>query len=453
MKKMRPFFILLVLFFIYSSYLISCSDQEPSDEDNPESKVYTSKAVASEKTQDCLACHTKKNPSIIASWHISSHAEEGVGCYECHQAQPDDLDVMEHYNDSLISVLVTPKDCGNCHATETEQFLGSLHAKAGEVLGSLDNYLGEVVEGLGASISGCQQCHGSKVVVEDNGKLSAETWPNLGIGRINPDGSTGSCTACHARHDFTRFQARTPEACGKCHRGPDHPQKEVYEESKHYITYAAHRDQMNMNSPTWVVGIDYTAAPTCATCHVAATLNQAKTHDIGFRLSWNNRPEVSLKTEKSKRKRGAMRDVCYSCHNPNYVGNFYKQYDAGIELYNEKFAEPAKEIMEKLQETEAVDLTPFNEEIEWTYYYLWHHEGRQARNGLAHMGPDYVQWHGFNDLAKLFYTELIPDAEHLLPGVSQEIMERPEHKWFSGKMTKEEREEVTSYYKKRYGGK
>ena len=24
------------------------------------------------------------------------------------------------------------------------------------------------------------------------------TWPNTGIGRINPDGSEGSCTACHS---------------------------------------------------------------------------------------------------------------------------------------------------------------------------------------------------------------------------------------------------------------
>jgi hypothetical protein len=190
---------------------------------------------------------------------------------------------------------------------------------------------------------------------------------------------------------------------------------------------------MNLGSPTWVVGIDYTAAPVCATCHVAATLNQASTHDVGFRISWNNRAEVSLRTEKWKRRRRGMEDVCFSCHNPNYVNNFFQQCDAGIEMYNNKFAEPAKEILDKLKDVKAIDLTPFNETIEWTYFYIWHHYGRQARNGFAMMGPDYVQWHGFNNLSKSFYMELLPEAERLLPNITKGILDRPEHKWFSGR--------------------
>jgi len=375
----------------------------------------------------------------------------GIGCYECHQAQPEDADKIEHYNDKLISVLVTPKDCGNCHEAEAEQFLGSHHAKGGEILGSLDNYLGEVVEGFGASVSGCQQCHGSRVVVEEGGTLSAETWPNFGIGRINPDGTSGACSSCHSRHKFSVAQARTPETCGKCHLGPDHPQMEVYTESKHNIAYRSFKDEMNLDSDLWVVGVDYVDAPTCATCHVSATANQGRTHDIGLRLSWNLRAAVSFKTENWKQKRGAMQDVCQACHNPNYVKNFYKQLDTGVELYNKKFAEPAKEIIDKLREAGAIDPTPFNEKIEWTYYYLWHHEGRRARIGLAMMGPDYVQWHGFYEIAERFYMEFIPEAEHLWSGITKEIMERPEHKWFIGEMTKEEREEVIEYYKKRYG--
>ena len=33
---------------------------------------------------------------------------------------------------------------------------------------------------------------------------SSSTWPNTGIGRLNLDGSLGSCSACHSRHDFSR---------------------------------------------------------------------------------------------------------------------------------------------------------------------------------------------------------------------------------------------------------
>jgi len=78
------------------------------------------------------------------------------------------------------------------------------------------------------------------------------------------------CMSCHLRHNFSAEQAREPEACGRCHLGPDHPQKEIYEESAHGIAYRAHKDKMNPGSSKWVVGEDYSAAPTCATCFTAA---------------------------------------------------------------------------------------------------------------------------------------------------------------------------------------
>ncbi len=212
-------------------------------------KIFSSRAVVSEDTKYCLECHTKKQPSVVASWQKSTHAEAGVGCYECHHAEVGEPDAFKHFR-GTIAVIVSPDDCGRCHTAEAEQFLASHHAKAGEVLGSLDNYLGEVVEGFAASVSGCQQCHGSEIEVEENGRLSPETWPNFGIGRINPDGTAGSCSSCHSRHDFSLAQARAPETCGRCHLGPDHPQKEVYEESKHAVAYRSHLSEMNMSSPS-----------------------------------------------------------------------------------------------------------------------------------------------------------------------------------------------------------
>ena len=48
-----------------------------------------------------------------------------------------------------------------------------------------------------------------------------QSFPNIGIGRINTNGSLGSCSACHARHSFSSALARTSDTCGKCHRGPE----------------------------------------------------------------------------------------------------------------------------------------------------------------------------------------------------------------------------------------
>ncbi len=412
--------------------------------------IGTSKAVASEKTKACLDCHTKKTPGVVATWQVGRMAEKGVGCFECHEAQDEDIDAVNHFGNT-IAVIVSPEDCGKCHSAESEEFLGSHHAAAGQVLGSLDNYLGEVVEGLPASVSGCQQCHGSYVEVDYDGKLTADTWPNFGVGRVNPDGTSGTCSACHGRHDFSLAQVRTPETCGKCHMGPDHPQMEIYSESKHNIAYQTHMEQMNMDSREWIVGEDYSAAPTCATCHVSATPNQSVTHDMADRMSWNLKPAISVHTENWEKNRSAMKEVCMNCHNPDYVDNHFVQLDAGIDLYNNKFAIPAKQIMDALKDAGKIDSISFNEKIEWTYFELWHHEGRRARNGLAMSGPDYVQWHGFYEVARNFYTEFIPEAEELLHGVSDEVLSRPEHSWFSGEMSKEIREAVINEYKVKYG--
>ncbi|MCP4228907.1 MAG: hydroxylamine oxidoreductase, partial [bacterium] len=66
--------------------------------------------------------------------------------------------------------------------------------------------------------------------------------------------------------------------------------------------------------------------------------------------------------------------------------------------------------------------------------------------------PDYTHWHGFYDLSKNFYVEFIPEAEHLLPGVTDEVLSMEEHAWRKG-MTKEEIAEMLEYYENRYGEK
>ena len=109
---------------------------------------------------------------------------------------------------------------------------------------------------------------------------------------LRPDGTQ---PPCHSRHDFSPRRARQPENCAKCHLGPDHPQKEIYEESKHGVAFRDLKDQMNLDAESWVLGKDYSAAPTCATCHMSANLRNAQkvTHDPGERISWTNRPPVS----------------------------------------------------------------------------------------------------------------------------------------------------------------
>ena len=217
------------------------------------------------ENQVCAKCHQKQNRALYMEWERSPHAEAGIGCVQCHQADPDDIDAWEHAG-THVSVLVTPKDCSGCHVGEFEEFNTSHHAKAGEILASLDNVLAEKVAGLpdnrADAVNGCWQCHGSiikyqrdeagAVIRDGRGRpqLDPDSWPNSGMGRLNPDGSKGACHACHSRHSFEAKLARNPENCGKCHMGPDHPQIEIYEESKHGIAFHANKEHMALDSPS-----------------------------------------------------------------------------------------------------------------------------------------------------------------------------------------------------------
>ncbi|GIW82423.1 MAG: hypothetical protein KatS3mg105_4230 [Gemmatales bacterium] len=485
--------------------------------------------VIPQSSRACVDCHKQSTPGIIDHWKTSTHAHKGIGCVECHQAEHGDVDGFMHYG-AQIATVVTPRDCSRCHPTEFAEFSRSHHAKGGNILASLDNYLAEVVEGarvpfnphgatpgmavkevngMAAAFTGCQQCHGSKVALQatdggmitvtdlkpdKNGKPTNQeavarilkdqngrplyhpsTWPNTGIGRLNLDGSKGSCSACHSRHDFSPRRARQPENCGKCHLGPDHPQKEIYEESKHGVAYRDLRDSMNLDSPTWVLGRDYSQAPTCATCHMSGhTRNDGKvTHDPGQRISWSNRPPVSLlmdtnadheivkETDPAKRrelivdtwqaKRSRMKEVCSHCHTPDYVNAFYKQYDDFVILYNEKFAKPGQALMQEMYKQKLLTKTNFDEELEWTWFYLWHHEGRRARHGASMMAPDYAHWHGTYEVAERFYMHMIPQIREICAHAKKDgkeaeqeavlkllddILSRPEHAWFKSRAAK-----------------
>jgi len=396
----------------------------------------------------CIECHSSTTPGIVEQWKASAHAKSGVDCYSCHKANDGDPATFDH-NGYKIAVIVTPNYCARCHQAEVTQFEKSHHAAAAKFIGSLDNMLGEIVEGGPAANNGCRQCHGSEVKYVGDGRFDPVTWPNSGIGRINPDGSRGTCAACHGRHTFSSATARMPENCGKCHLGPDHPQIEIFNEGKHGIQYHANVAKMNLDSKSWVVGKDYFAAPTCATCHMSATPNQAVTHDVGDRISITLRPAISIKLDNWERRRTSMIDVCSNCHASGWIDNFYKQYEGTVDLYNEKFAKPAKSIMDKLYAAQKLTPTPFDEKIEWTYYELWHHAGRRARMGSAMMGPDYTQWHGFFEVSKIFYTEFVPEAEHLMPGVTAEVMKSDYHKWTEG-LSKEQLQQQIDFYKERY---
>ena len=444
----------------------------------------------------CLSCHgAEDDPGIYGEWKQSAHFAKKVDCYDCHKAKQGEPGAYQH-NGATIVTVVTPKACASCHQDEVAQQQRSHHAKAGNILASIDNLLGEVIGGPAAVNAGCFQCHGGTVKVDAKGKPTPQTWPNTGIGRINLDGSLGSCSACHARHRFSSAQARTPDTCGKCHMGPDHPQIEIYNESKHGILYRANIADMNLKSKNWVVGKDYTAAPTCATCHMGATPDQKATHDVGERISWTLRPAISSKLNMIRlangdefdqpegqplpavgdavkgstvtqvltwnQRRDKMKNVCGVCHEKSQITGHYKQFDDLVELYNDKYAKPIAAVMKELEDKGYLTHEPMDAKIKWTWFEIWHHEGRRARHGASMNGPDYTWWHGIYEVSQKTYFTWIPElkevvrqkdgnedfANALLAKYFKPVLG---HDWFFNGMGKESIDKVRKGYEERYG--
>lgn len=375
----------------------------------------------------CIQCHQKEHPGIVSDWASSRHANAGITCYDCHKAEPGDKDIsLKHdkqygkadatYAPTSLKVpvtgLVTPKDCSRCHPDEAKQYSISKHANTVEIMWKVDPWLKQGLNSDTERNAGCNHCHGTVIAMKE-GELDPETWPNVGVGRVNLDGSKGSCTSCHSRHQFSIEEARKPEACGQCHLGPDHPQIEIYKESKHGDIYDATGHKFKWDSPPgmWTPGVDY-RAPTCSSCHMSGSGKIKTTHDVTERLSWELQTNMSIRPEEFKafpaktswkEERGKMKEVCQQCHGATWVDAHYSKLDKVIDEYNNVYFKPAKAMMDSLYEKGLLDSSKqFDESLETEFYELWHHEGRRARMGTAMMAPDYAWWHGFYECKKRF---------------------------------------------------
>jgi len=115
-------------------------------------------AIVTAVNESCVECHQNDSPALVMEWEESRHAKVGIGCVECHTANEGEIDAWKHEG-TYVSALVTPKDCSKCHQKEFDEFSKSHHAKAGEILASLDNILAEKVAGLphnkADAVSGC----------------------------------------------------------------------------------------------------------------------------------------------------------------------------------------------------------------------------------------------------------------------------------------------------------
>lgn len=417
-------------------------------------------------TEECLGCHTTLHPGIVSSWKGSNHSgvtpmeasrKQGldlkvslgnlseemknsvVGCAECHTLDPKTHQDSFEHNGHEVHVVVSPKDCSACHAAEADQYQKNLMSQAHGNL--MENSVYKLmVESINSAASAkavdpakgtaltnadsCLYCHGT--IMSVTGRQSRETemgsmefpiitgWPNQGVGRINPDGSKGSCSACHTRHRFSMEMARKPYTCKECHAGPDVPASKVFEASKHGNIFSSEGKDWDFKNTKWTAGKDF-SAPTCAACHISLVVNDEgkviakRTHEMKDRLPWRifgiiyahphpSGPDTSIirnkdglpmptdfnggraekfliTKEQAVAAQEKMQAVCLACHARSWVDGHWERFLNTIDWTNATTLTATQYLQDIWKRGLALnhekDGNPFDESIEKTWMDIW----------------------------------------------------------------------------------
>lgn len=449
--------------------------------------ILAQEAAISEATEACIECHAMVTPGIVADWRKSRMAKISpaealkqpklerrisvsavpaelagtvVGCYECHSLNnADHKGIAFEHNGFGIHTVVSSRDCATCHQVEAEQYSHNLMSQAyGNLMNNpVHKMLVDSINGVQdfdgektvlnphndelTDAESCLYCHGT--IIRAEGTVTRETdlgemdfpvlkgWPNQGVGRINADGSKGSCTSCHPRHNFSMAMARKPSTCSECHKGPDVPASKVYSVSKHGNIYSSLGSKWNFDAVPWKVGEDF-SAPTCATCHTSLVVDEngeiiaERSHQMNDRspyrlfgvyahphpvkadtsiiknkgglplpveLTGEPATEFLISKEEQVVRRDRMRKICLSCHSTTWVENQYQRLEHAIETSNSMTLAATRILATAWEKGAAKGLAAndsiFNETIEKKWTEQWLFFANSTRFAAAMGGADY----------------------------------------------------------------
>ncbi len=453
----------------------------------PVCPAFQPKIPLSETSEECLSCHRLYSPGIFSDWKKSRHAgmtiqkalqrpenerrislnslnsanDKGrvaVGCAECHTINPTSHKDTFQHNGYEVHIVVSPADCACCHPKETAQYTNNnkmAHAYGNLYNNSFFNTLRKTLgapkwiqsrlpEKISSSASTemdiCYGCHGTHVKVLGMKEIETPVkrikvpllsgWPNIGVGRVNPDNSVGSCTSCHSRHAFSIATARQPYVCRRCHHGTKAPAWGVYEESKHGQLYFSQINECNFEAVPWQLGKDF-HVPNCAICHSSLIKDPAgavlieRTHGYSERLwtrlfgliyshaqpilpntsfirNQDGQPlPITFKGEPADRflisaneqlsRKSNMKNLCLACHSTQWVLNHFNHSEKIISYVDEAVKAGTELIQQSWKAGEASPANPFDEPLETLWLEQWLYCANSIRYASAMAGtPDYV---------------------------------------------------------------
>lgn len=346
----------------------------------------------------CLDCHEKTTPAAVAQWRGSAHAGS-VGCAECHGSNHDKIVAGESR--------VEAKVCGRCHEQAYHQHVTSRHGMG-------------LHSGWGCTRAmdqrdprECRFCHeeGStlpkSVVHCARFLMQSSEMAEIGCNRCHQVES--SCASCHTNHLTDLAPLRRSEICATCHMGPDHPQWEMWQTSRHGV----------LNSTAGEA-----VGPSCQRCHMPQG-----SHNVSFGITMTSGMDL-LPEKERKPRREEMLGVCRQCHAQGFAERELARNDAVREQSTALVARAA-EVIRTLNDRKLLEPSPDSRpahplggkslvldnqmlyenlsRAERLFFKMKKYDQAKAIKGAYHQNPAYTHWYGNAEL-KLTLAEIESEA-------------------------------------------
>jgi len=358
---------------------------------------------ASEK-ESCFSCHRQETPSIVSAWTSSAHAMAQVNCVECHGEEYNSDHSTQHER-----IVVEAHVCARCHDKAARGHFAGKHGisfRAGRACTRSQMKTEENAEG-------CKDCHEKGAIASrqevECSRFLAQSPEMQRRGRLMCHMVENRCDACHSSHSTDLSIARNPDICGTCHMGPDHPQYEMWESSKHGILFKQK-------------GLKY--APACTTCHMPEGTHNVS-EGITMGLAGQAYPQDVREKERDK-----MLEVCSKCHSKTFAAQNLSDGDA-IQQQSMALVKEADKIIRELDQEGLLLPSPSDRpahplsghkleigpqmlyedlsRVEALFFRMKKFFYVITYKGVFHQNPDYAHWYG-NAPLKLALSEIRSEA-------------------------------------------
>ena len=360
--------------------------------------------------EDCMECHKTETPGAVKQWQASAHVAS-VSCSDCHGTD----------HDAILKgdAPVDAKVCGSCHEKAYHEHVSSKHGmglhSGWGCTRNLDN----------RNPRECRFCHeeGStqpKTTVQCARFLKQTTEMGaLGCNRCHQ--VENSCASCHTNHITDLASVRAPESCATCHMGPDHPQWEMWQTSRHGVLYEALGEE---------------AGPTCQRCHMPEG-----SHNVSFGITMSP-AMVQPPVDERAVQRQEMLSICSQCHSRSFSERELTSGDVILEQSIVMIKEAEGVIRDladrnllvpSLQERPehplrgrdlVLDAQMLYEDIshvERLFFKMKKYDLAKTVKGAFHQNPAYTHWYGNAEL-KMTLADIKAEAARLKSVVAMRLV-------------------------------